>query len=170
LVTAGLTVAAPTQWRRTPQLHFAWVMFGPSLALLGLVASILGLVPPRQWEPVLLPLSYAAIPAVISALLMGALERVRPAVGADLDSAASARFEQAFTRAGGVDALGRPARRAQVSREGAVQPFSGGTARTAGIVMLWDEPPIVLEGSAWQVFAATHEGDPLSMRLAEALS
>jgi len=78
LVTTGLTVAAPTAWRRTPQAHFAWISTGPIAAVLGLGASIAGVIGPGDVARGLFVVSIAAVMPVLLALLTGVYDRLNP--------------------------------------------------------------------------------------------
>lgn len=75
LVTAVLTIAAPTAWRTTPQKHFAWIAAGPLWAIIGLSASIAGAISNRSGE-ILLPIALAPVPTILMALVYEAYYRV----------------------------------------------------------------------------------------------
>jgi hypothetical protein len=152
-VAAAIPVAAPQAWARTLRQQFAWVTLAPLTAAIGLVASIGGALDPSYSPRVLLALSMGSVLPVALALIYGLYEKVHPGVGDDLDDATRAAFKTAYVRAGGRDALGKPVGRAALWPEGATQELSGGADEVAGIVGLWDAPPVVLRGDDWRTFA-----------------
>ncbi len=182
LVAAGLTIAAPREWRKNRRRHRAWVTCAPLMAVVGLGASLARakgaiqrdrilpwLASGVEVDGVLFVLAIGAVFPIVFSLLLGAFDRLRVSIGDGLDSTARDTFTRAYLRAGGA-VLGEPDGDVAITREGAFQAFRGGSAGQAGIVMTWDRPPVVLEGEAWGTFCASTDERPPASRVADALS
>ena len=75
LLIAGVINAAPAAWRITPRIHLTWILTAPTVAVVGLGASIAGAISTRGSE-FLFILSISALAPIVVAVMLGAYDYV----------------------------------------------------------------------------------------------
>jgi hypothetical protein len=75
LLIAGVINAAPAAWRITPRIHLTWILTAPTVAVIGVGASIAGAISTRGSDA-LFVLSISPLAPIVVAVMLGAYEQV----------------------------------------------------------------------------------------------